>query len=87
MYIALAVIVVLIAALLAFVATWPVAFRIERTAAIPAPPGKTSTTGLPGRHGRSWIRNLRRTYSGTESGKGAMYEWRSNSKAGQGAWK
>ena len=84
------IILVLVAVLLAYAATRPNSFRVRRSARIEAPPEKVFplindfhqwTVWSP------WERmdpNLRRTYSGAEAGKGAVYEWHGNSKVGQG---
>jgi Polyketide cyclase / dehydrase and lipid transport len=65
-------------------------FVVEREARIPAPPGKILERIVDFRRWRSWSPwedrdpQLRRTYSGADSGVGAVYEWAGNRKAGQG---
>jgi uncharacterized protein YndB with AHSA1/START domain len=83
-------IVVVIGALLAFAATKPDTFRVERSTTIKAPPEKIFpliddfhrwTTWSP------WEKMdpaMTRTHSGAPSGKGAVYEWEGNSKVGRG---
>jgi carbon monoxide dehydrogenase subunit G len=84
------VLVVLLVGLLAFAATKPDAFRVQRTTSIKAPPEKILAL-INDFH--SWVawspfENLdpamKRTYSGPANGKGAVYEWEGNGKAGQG---
>ena len=83
-------IVVLLAALLIYAATKPDSFRIERRAAINAPPGKIFALINDFHQWESWSPwekidpALKRTYSGAASGKGAVYEWNGNKDIGQG---
>lgn len=83
-------VVVLVAALLAFAATKPNSFRVQRTATLNAP-GEKIFALLEDFHSWSawspWEKldpELKRTYSGAASSKGAVYEWEGNRKAGQG---
>jgi uncharacterized protein YndB with AHSA1/START domain len=88
-WIAIAV-VVLIVALLAFAATRPDTFRIDRATRISAPPERVFALINDLHSWPSWSPwekldpAMKRTYSSAESGKGAVYEWSGNSKAGAG---
>lgn len=85
-----AVIAVLIVAVLAFAATRPNIFRVERSTTIKAPPEKIFA--LVNDFGKWTLWSpyertdpaMKRIYSGEESGKGAAYEWSGNDKAGAG---
>ncbi len=83
-------IAVLIAAILAFAATKPDTFRVERAAEIKAPPEKIFALINDFHQWPAWSPwekmdpAMRRTHSGAASGKGAVYEWEGNSKVGQG---
>src|SRR5262245_49770600 len=85
-----AVVVLLIVAVLIYAATKPDTFRIQRAAAIKAPPDRIFPLINNFRSWTSWSPwekmdpNLKRTYSGAESGVGAVYEWEGNKKVGQG---
>jgi hypothetical protein len=81
---------VLLAGVLGYAATKPDVFRVQRTTSIKAPPEKIFPLidDLPG-----WVAwspferldpALKRTYSGPTSGKGAVYEWAGNQRAGKG---
>jgi uncharacterized protein YndB with AHSA1/START domain len=84
------IILVLVAALLVFVVTRPNNFRVRRSTRVDAPPEKVFPLLNDFRqwsHWSPWERldpNLRRTFSGAESGKGAIYEWDGNKKVGAG---
>ena len=86
------VIVVLIAvvALAIFVATRPDAFRVQRSATIKAPPEKIFPHLVDFHAWPSWSPwekidpALQRTYSGPNSGPGAVYEWSGNKNIGSG---
>lgn len=86
----LIIVVVLIVAVLAFAATRPGTFKVERTAAIKATPEKILAFINDFRRWTVWSPwekldpALERSYSGPASGPGAVYEWRGNSKVGQG---
>lgn len=85
-----ALVVLPIMALWVFVATRPATFRVERSAEVPAPPSEVFGYINDFHRWTDWSPwegldpNLRRTYSGADSGKGASYAWAGNSKAGQG---
>ena len=84
------IVLVLVAALLAYAATRPNNFRVRRSARIDAPPEKVFPLISDFRQWPLWSPwekldpKLRRTYSGAESGKGAIYEWDGNKKVGAG---
>lgn len=83
-------IVVLIVALLVYATTKPDSFRIERSTNINAPPEKIFSFINDFHDWVSWSPwekidpALKRAYSGTTSGKGAVYEWEGNNQVGQG---
>ena len=85
--IALAVILALI---LALAATRPDSFSVERRIAIKAPPEKIMALIGDFHRWASWSPwehldpNMQRTFSGADSGKGAVYEWQGNSDVGRG---
>lgn len=85
-----AVVLASIAAILIYAATRPDSFRVERSASLNAPPEKifpyidglkrwTEWSPYEGRDPA-----MKRTYSGAESGKGAVYEWDGNDQVGKG---
>jgi carbon monoxide dehydrogenase subunit G len=84
------VIGVLLAGLLGFAATKPDTFRVERSTSIKAPPDKVLPLISDFRSWRAWspYENLepgmKRTLSGPPSGKGAVYAWEGEDKAGAG---
>ncbi len=81
--------VLLVAGLLAFAATKPDNFRIERTAQIAAPPEKVFGYLNDFHRWAEWSpwenidADLKRAYSGPSAGKGAIYEWEGQ-KTGMG---
>jgi hypothetical protein len=84
------VIVALIGALLAFAATRPDAFRIQRATTIKAPPEKIFPFIADfGRWG-AWSPyekkdpQMKRSFAGPAGGKGAVYAWEGNKDVGQG---
>src|SRR6476619_442894 len=83
-------VVVVVAGLLAYAATKPDAFRVERSIAIKAPPEKILAQGGDLRGGAAWSpyerkdHAMKRTFSGAPAGKGAVYEWDGNKNVGQG---
>jgi hypothetical protein len=84
------VIAVLLAGFLGFAATRPDTFRVQRSASIKAPPQKIVALIDDFHNWTSWSPwekldpGLKRTYGGAASGRGAVYEWEGNRKAGQG---
>ncbi|HEX6748507.1 MAG TPA: SRPBCC family protein [Longimicrobium sp.] len=86
----LVVLVIAIAALLAFASTRPDHFEVQRSATIAAPAERIFPY-LDDFH--RWIEwspwekldpELKRTFSGAERGTGAVYAWEGNKKVGQG---
>ena len=84
------VLLVLILALLGYAATKPDTFRVQRATTIKAPPEKIFALINDFHHWSRWSPwekldpAMKKTYSGTAAGKGAIYEWEGNKKAGQG---
>ena len=83
------IIAVAIVAVLAYAATRPDAFQVQRTASIKAPPERifpliddlhAHTTWSPFEKDP----NMKRTHSGAPRGKGAVYDWEGNSQVGSG---
>ena len=90
MSVILIIVILAIAALLAYAATKPNTFRIERKTSIKAPPARIQALLDDFREWRKWSPweeldpNLRRDYSGPQKGVGATYALQGNNKAGQG---
>jgi len=86
----LAVVVVLVAAVLAYAATKPDVFRVERSATIKAPPDRIFGMISDLRGWGAWSPyekkdpDMKRTFSGAPSGKGAIYAWDGDKNVGQG---
>lgn len=84
-----AVILVLVVGLLAYAAAQPAAFRIARSAAIKAPADKIYPLIADFHAWTAWSPyekldpEMRKTYEGALSGKGAVYRWEGK-KAGAG---
>ncbi len=83
-------VVVLVAALLAYAATRPDTFRVERATSIKAPPEKIFAL-IDDLHAWSaWSPfekkdpAMKRNLSGAPNGKGAVYEWEGNKEIGKG---
>jgi uncharacterized protein YndB with AHSA1/START domain len=85
-----AVLVLAVAGLLAYAASRPDTFRIQRTGTIKAPPEKVFPHINDFHSWSSWSPwekldpALKRTYSGAPSGKGTVYEWEGNKQVGKG---
>ena len=85
-----AIVVVVIAAFLLYASTRPDSFRVERTVAIKAPPGKVFPHIDTFANWAAWSPwekmdpAMKKTASGPASGKGAVTEWEGNSKVGKG---
>ena len=83
-------IVVVLAALLIYAATRPDTFLVQRGVNIKAPPEKVFAILGDFHRWEVWSPwekldpALKRTYSGTPSGTGAIYAWEGNSKVGAG---
>jgi hypothetical protein len=84
------VVVILVVAALAFAATRPDSFRVQRATSIKAAPEKISALINDFHSWTSWSAyekldpTMKRTYSGAQSGRGAIYEWEGNNKVGKG---
>jgi uncharacterized protein YndB with AHSA1/START domain len=84
------VIVVLVAAILAYAATRPDSFRVERATTIKAPPEKIYAYIDDFRRWEAWSPwekldpALKRNFGGEADGKGATYAWQGNDKVGEG---
>jgi len=84
------ILVVAVVSVLVYAATRPDNFRVERAIAIKAPPEKIFALIDDFHKWASWSPYekldpaMSRTLSGADSGKGAVYEWSGNSKAGAG---
>ncbi|HLN33122.1 MAG TPA: SRPBCC family protein [Gemmataceae bacterium] len=84
------VLVVLLAALLGYAATRPGSFNIQRTASIKAQPEKIYPLVSDFHNWASWSPfekldpAMKKTHSGAANGKGAVYEWEGNGRAGKG---
>ena len=86
----LVAVIALVIALALYLTTRPDSFRIQRSAAIKAPPARIFPliTDLHAWQGWSpWEKidpALQRTYGGPASGPGAAYEWSGNKNVGKG---
>jgi polyketide cyclase/dehydrase/lipid transport protein len=84
------VVVVLIVAVLAYAATRPDTLHVQRAARVKASPEEIYPLISDFHRWTSWSPYekrdpaMKRTYSGAEQGKGAVYEWEGNSEVGQG---
>lgn len=87
-----ATVAALVAVILIIAATRPDSFHVERAIDIKAPPEKLfpflSSLGANGFGAWSPYEkkdpNMKRSYSGPQTGKGAVYEWQGNSEVGSG---
>ncbi len=83
-------ILLLIAALLAYAATRPNTFRVERSITIKAPPERIAGHINDFHQWGAWSPwekldpNMKRTYQGPASGVGAAYAWDGNKEVGRG---
>ena len=86
----LVVILLLMAVLLFVVATRPARFRVQRSIRIDAPREKVFALVSDFRNFDAWSPwaaldpSIRKSFSGADSGPGAVYEWQGNGKVGQG---
>jgi len=84
------VVIALVAIILGLAATKPDAFQVQRSASIQAPPEKVSPLIDDFHSWGSWSPwekldpAMKKTFSGTASGKGSVYAWEGNSKVGAG---
>jgi Polyketide cyclase / dehydrase and lipid transport len=80
----------LIVAALGFAASKPDTFRIERSARMNASPDRIASNISDFHQWSAWSPwekldpDLKRTYSGASTGKGAVYDWTGNKKVGTG---
>lgn len=85
-----AVVILAIIALLAYAASRPDTFRVQRSIRVQAPPEKVYPLLADFRRWSEWSPwegrdpAMKRSMSGAASGRGAVYEWSGNSKVGQG---
>jgi hypothetical protein len=88
--IAAAVIVVVVAGILIYAATKPNEFRVQRSLAIKASPDKIYPLIVDLHGWAAWSPyekkdpDMKRSFSGAERGKGAVYEWNGNKNVGHG---
>lgn len=84
------VIIVAVAGLLGYAAIQPDNFRVQRSAAIKAPPEKIFGLLNDFHQWGSWSPwekldpAMTKTHSGASNGKGAIYEWEGNKQVGKG---
>lgn len=84
------VLVVIVAAILAYAATKPDNFRVQRAASIKAPPDKIFALINDFHKWGGWSPwekldpEMKRTHSGAAEGKGAVYAWEGSGKVGAG---
>ena len=87
----LIVLAVAVAGVLAFAATKPDSFGVQRSTSIEAPPEKIAAVLSDFRAWDAWSPwekmdpKMKRTYSGEPKGKGAKYAWAGNSEVGEGS--
>lgn len=85
------IVVITIAGVLAFAATRPDTFRVQRATGIKAPPEKIFAFIDDFRRWDAWSPwekkdpAMKRTFSATTAGKGATYAWEGNKDVGQGS--
>jgi uncharacterized protein YndB with AHSA1/START domain len=90
MFTIIAIIAILVAAVLIYAATRPDNFRIERSTSIKAPPERIFPLLDTFHQWEIWSPwekvdpEIKRTYSGAESGRGAIYTWQGNKNIGEG---
>lgn len=80
----------LLAGLLVFAATRPNTFQVQRKQSIQAPPDRIFALIEDYHHWSAWSPyekldpTMKKSFSGSEKGKGAVYNWAGNSRAGEG---
>ena len=85
-----AVLAVVLVIVLILAALKPDSFRVERKATVKADPGRVFPCINDFHNWVAWSPyekldpNMQKTFSGAASGKGAVYEWKGNDKAGTG---
>ena len=81
---------VLIVGLLGYAATRPGTFQVKRNQSMQAPPDRIYPLIADYRNWAAWSPyekldpTMNKTFSGAASGKGAVYNWAGNNKAGEG---
>src|SRR5262245_1473314 len=89
-YIVIGVIVVLVLGILGLAASRPSKFRVERSIDINTTPQSVFALITDYRRFGSWSPwehldpNMKKTFSGPATGKGAVYEWEGNKQVGKG---
>ncbi|MGB9369772.1 MAG: SRPBCC family protein [Xanthobacteraceae bacterium] len=84
------VLIVAVAAVVAYASTRPDTFRVQRSTSIKAPPEKIFSLINDYRNWPQWSPyenrdpDMKRTFSGAASGKGAKYAWQGNKNVGSG---
>ena len=84
------VVLVVIAGILVYASTRPDSFRVQRSASIKAPPQKIFPLIDDLKAWAGWSPYekkdpaMKRTFTGEQSGKGAVYEWDGNAQVGKG---
>jgi uncharacterized protein YndB with AHSA1/START domain len=84
------VLIVAAAAVVAYASTRPDSFSVQRSASIKAPPEKIFSLINDYRNWPQWSPyenrdpEMKRTYSGAATGKGAKYAWEGNRQVGSG---
>ncbi len=87
---AVVIVALVVAAVLAYAATKPDTFRVQRSASIKAPPEKIFPLINDFREWTGWSPYekkdpaMKRTYGSNTSGRGAVYEWAGNGNVGSG---
>ena len=85
------VLIVAVVAVVAYASTRPDSFRVQRSAAIMAPADKIFSLINDYRNWPQWSPyenrdpDMKRTFTGAPSGKGAKYAWEGNRNVGSGA--
>ncbi len=88
--IAVVIVLVVVAGVLVYAATKPDTFRVQRSAAIKASPEKIYPLIVDLHGWAAWSPYekkdpaMKRTFSGAQSGKGAVYEWDGDKNVGAG---
>jgi uncharacterized protein YndB with AHSA1/START domain len=91
MLVAVAIVIgVLLVGLLGFAVTRPNTFQVKRTQSIEAPPDRIFALIEDYHQWAAWSPyekldpTMKKTFSGAERGRGAVYNWAGNNKAGEG---
>jgi uncharacterized protein YndB with AHSA1/START domain len=89
-FVVVLLLVVVVGAVLAYAATKPDVFHVQRSASVKAPPDKIFPLINDFRSWASWSPYehkdpaMKKTYSGAATGKGAIYEWDGDKNVGSG---